>query len=202
MELLGVLLLYFIYGLLTLLLMFVGRRVARRLGKPPQWGSRPVWVASLLFVFWDTVPTLATHKYLCVTDYGFREFKSLAQWKAENPGVPETLVPIEKNDFEKRGNVEIRHLNARFDWQHEMKRILLSVRRSRERLLDTKTGEVLGEYVDYFAGAGPLGSGRDIEVLDLKLWLYRPGCHPAGSKSELRPFSDLWNNAKRIGESL
>jgi hypothetical protein len=191
-----------LYGLLALVLMWVAARVAKHYGKPARWGWLPVFLASFLFLFWDTAPTLIAHKTLCVRNYGFTQHKSLEQWQQENPGVVETLVPIEKNDFEERDIVEIRHLNARFDWQRETKEVFLSIRRSRERLVDTKTGEVLGEYVDYFAGAGPIGLGGSDELVAFKLWLYRPGCQPKGPGQEGRSFSEFWVKAKRIGESL
>lgn len=190
-----------LYGLLTLVLMWIAARVAKHYGKSARWGWRSVFLASFLFLFWDTVPTLVAHKSLCAMNYGFTQHKSLEQWKQENPGVAETLVPIEENDYEKKDNLEIRHLNARFDWQRETKEVFLSVRRSRERLVDTKTREVLGEYVDYFAGAGPIGLGGSDELVAFKLWLYRSGCHPKGPEPGKRTFSDMWNDARKIGES-
>jgi hypothetical protein len=36
--------------------------------------------------------TVAVHQYYCAKDAGFWVYKTLGQWKAENPGVMETLV--------------------------------------------------------------------------------------------------------------
>ena len=189
---------YFVYAVLTLVLMGVGAFIAKRIGKPAWQGSLAVFLMSFLFVFWDAVPTLATHKYLCVTDYGFREFKSLEQWKAENPGVAETLVVIEKDNYEKRGKIEVMHLNKRFDWQRETESILLSVQRVTERIVDSATGDVLAEYVDIESGQSV--AHPKAGFLAFRFWLYRPACHPNRPLPERGAFSELWTSVMRIGE--
>lgn len=56
------------------------------------------WLAAMggfllvyLPVFWDQVPTLIAHEYYCEKEAGFWIYKTVDQWKAENPGVAETL---------------------------------------------------------------------------------------------------------------
>jgi hypothetical protein len=65
---------------------------AKKHGKSAKkWG----WGAALvmyLIPFWDWLPTVATHQYYCAKDAGFWVYKTVDQWKAENPGVMETLV--------------------------------------------------------------------------------------------------------------
>lgn len=39
-----------------------------------------------LIPFWDHIPTLVAHKYYCEKEAGFWVYKTLDQWKAENPG--------------------------------------------------------------------------------------------------------------------
>jgi predicted PurR-regulated permease PerM len=48
-------------------------------------------------VFWDHIPTLIMHKYYCEKEAGFWVYKTLEQWKTENPGVIEGLVSYNKN---------------------------------------------------------------------------------------------------------
>ena len=67
---------------------------ARKHGRSvKRWG----WGAALvmwLIPFWDWLPTVAAHQYYCATESGFWVYKTLDQWKKENPGVAETLVAI------------------------------------------------------------------------------------------------------------
>jgi hypothetical protein len=189
---------YVVYAVLTLVLMVVGGKVAKRYGKPADLVWIIVFFTSFLFVFWDTVPTLAVHSYLCHRDYGFREFKSLEQWKEENPGVAETLVPIPtKGNSETRGDLEVMHLNERFDWQREREWVLLSARLVTQRIVDIATGDVLAEYVDVASGR-PLMRGG---ILAYKFWLFRPDCNPSGPLPEKRSFSEFMVKSTEIGES-
>lgn len=60
-----------------------GKKVAR-------WG----WGAALimyLIPFWDWIPTVVIHQISCATRAGYWEYKSINEWKSENPGVLETL---------------------------------------------------------------------------------------------------------------
>ena len=67
-------------------------RHAKKNGKSKKrWG----WSAALvmyLIPFWDWLPTVAVHQYYCAKESGFWVYKTMDQWKAENPGVAETLV--------------------------------------------------------------------------------------------------------------
>lgn len=54
------------------------------------WGSLAAFFMYNL-VFWDLIPTLVAHKYYCSTQAGFWFYKTPGQWKAENPGVEQTL---------------------------------------------------------------------------------------------------------------
>ena len=43
-------------------------------------------------LMWDLIPTDLAHRYYCKKEAGLWIYKTLDQWKAENPGVFETLV--------------------------------------------------------------------------------------------------------------
>ncbi|TXT27366.1 MAG: hypothetical protein FD134_117 [Gallionellaceae bacterium] len=64
---------------------------AKKRGKSvKKWG----WGAAFVMysvVLWDWIPTVAVHQYYCAKDSGFWVYKTLDQWKQENPGVMETL---------------------------------------------------------------------------------------------------------------
>ena len=55
------------------------------------WGFGAAFIMYNL-VFWDWIPTVVAHKYYCSSEAGFWVYKTLDQWKAENPGVLEGLV--------------------------------------------------------------------------------------------------------------
>lgn len=105
-------------------------------------------------IFWDWIPTVVAHKYYCATEAGFWVYKTLEQWKQENPGVAETLVANKGDPHKFEGdmnnyttthfqnshfNLIVRH-NGKFlfnRWRHE------------QEVVDTKTGEVLARYIDF-----------------------------------------------------
>lgn len=53
---------------------------------------------SLVFlpVFWDFIPNRISFYYYCKNDAPLKVYKTLEQWKLENPGVFETLQPLGK----------------------------------------------------------------------------------------------------------
>lgn len=66
-------------------------RYAKKNGKSvKKWGWGAVLVMYLI-PFWDWIPTVAVHQFYCAKDAGFWVYKTLDQWKGENPGVMETL---------------------------------------------------------------------------------------------------------------
>lgn len=127
---------------------------ARKHGKSAKrWG----WSAALvmyLLVFWDWIPTVATHQYYCATEAGFWVYKTPEQWKAENPGVMETLVANKGVSHSSQGDsdsyVDTFPINQRFNLitKHQGPFFLHRWRREDE-LVDTKTNETLARYVDF-----------------------------------------------------
>lgn len=55
-----------------------------------KWGVG-VFVLMLGLIFWDWLPMEILYKYECENHAGFFQDKPLEEWKAENPGVWETL---------------------------------------------------------------------------------------------------------------
>jgi hypothetical protein len=81
-----------LYLLLAIVVVYLAIRYARKSGRSAKrWGWGAVLVMYLI-PFWDWLPTVATHHYYCSKDAGFWVYKTVDQWKAENPGVMETLV--------------------------------------------------------------------------------------------------------------
>jgi len=167
----------------------VARWAKKRNRRSWMWGGLAAFVMYNI-VFWDWIPTLITHRYYCSTQAGFWVYKTLDQWKAENPGVVETLVSYNRNpggfnvdwpsqhELRNDGHLKINsnHINERFNvivsWQDISG--ILPIVREENVLFDVKKNDVIARYVDFGTGnsvkntAGPPGP--------LKFWLRSSDC--------------------------
>jgi hypothetical protein len=149
---------------------------ANKAGKSAKkWG----WGAALvmwLIPFWDWLPTVAVHQYYCATESGFWVYKTLDQWKAENPGVAETLTSSRVSPSTHQDN-GLDHtttylLNQRFNWVVRKTGALPFNRWRWEQVVaDSKTNEVLTRYVDFSTGNGFIGGEPE-----LRFWLHIGHC--------------------------
>ena len=166
-------------GLLVYLLVSTGVviwavRYARQHDKAGwKWGLSAALLMYLL-LFWDWIPTAVMYRHDCTTRAGFTVFKTLDEWKRKNPGVAETLVAIRNAPREVSGN-RVRHpLNQRFAWDIVTTRHPLSIREREERIVDTKTGEVLARYIDFYTDFTTRTEVRNFH--DLKVWMSWRSC--------------------------
>lgn len=174
-------------------------RYARNNGKSAKrWG----WGAALvmyLIPFWDWLPTVATHQYYCAKDSGFWVYKTPEEWKAENPGVLETLVDNNRSPegfapnwpTENHSTMSIALVNQRFGIAYknhlssqEERELFVHVWRWTYELLDRKTGEVLARQTDFSSGNGYIGGEPPI-----KFWLQSSHC--AGGAEQSLKFSEF-----------
>lgn len=139
------------------------------------WGGLAAFVMYNL-VFWDWIPTVATHQYYCAKDSGFWVYKTLDQWKAENPGVMETLVANKSAPSTRQGDTQnftdTDFLNQRIN--NVLKKSgphLFNRWRWEQDLVDSKTNEVLVRSVDFSTGNGNIGGD-----LPPRFWLQSGGC--------------------------
>ncbi len=123
---------------------------AKRTGRSQwRWGVIGFLVVYLP-IFWDWLPTVAVHQYYCATESGFWVYKTLDQWKKENPGVMETLVynkasPPIQTTF---GPGAI--LNQRFNYFLRYEGPLLFNRWRIEReFRDSKNGDVIAREIGF-----------------------------------------------------
>ena len=145
---------------------------AKKNGKSAKrWG----WGAALVMYmipFWDWIPTVAMHQYYCAKDSGFWVYKTLDQWKAENPGVMETLhQTLQQNQMTPYGDVDI--LDERFVIETNRRQPIsfLPTSISERRFIDRKTGDILEKAVDVGSGVGNIATGGG-----LKFWLNQKPC--------------------------
>ena len=81
-----------VYLIVSIAVVAFSARAAKKKGRSPwRWGGGAALVMYLL-VFWDYIPTVVAHKYYCEKEAGFWVYKTVEQWKAENPGVAEVLT--------------------------------------------------------------------------------------------------------------
>lgn len=81
-----------LYLLISIGVVLWAIRHAHKSGKSGKlWGWGAAFVMYNL-MFWDWIPTVVAHKYLCATQSGFWVYKTLDQWKEENPGGEEVAL--------------------------------------------------------------------------------------------------------------
>ena len=163
-----------------------------------RWG----WSAALLMFlipFWDWLPTVAAYQYYCATKSGFWVYKSVDQWKKENPGVIERLPapnasgsPTVYERFnDGRGVTNTFLLSKRFNWiviQQDIS-FVLPIIRQEQQVKDVIRNEVLARYIDFATGnsvkntVGPPGP--------LKFWLHSGHCSGGPqNRDAIRHFRD------------
>lgn len=189
---LAVLLAFVLYLLISMGIVKWAIRHARLWGKSTRlWG----WGAAFLMyslVFWDWIPTIATHKYYCATKSGFWIYKTLNQWKKENPGLAEKLEVTRGKPPERIGDMEnytdTHNLNPRFKWVVKKTGPLLINRWQWEKeVIDNKTNEVLARYIDFSTGNGNVGG-----EMPLRFWLQRDHC--SEGKNNMHSMDSLVGN--------
>jgi hypothetical protein len=155
-------------------------------------------------VFWDHIPTVVAHNYYCEKEAGFWVYKTVEQWKAENPGVAEMLVanrgaPSRYEPYDDgHGKTDTYLLNDRFNWVVSQQDVssLLPIIRIEQQVKDVQKNEVLARYVDFATGnsvkhtSGPPGP--------LKFWLHSSHC--VGGAMNGSKLSHLASDAKHLGK--
>jgi hypothetical protein len=138
-----------IYLLISIIIVRSAIRYARRSGlSTKRWGWGATFVMWLI-PFWDWLPTVVVHQYYCAAESGFWVYKTLDQWKKENPGIMEGLHSKLSIQHIADGSRRIL-LNERFSIEvHYRKPISLLITTITDRLLvDMKTKEVLAKQIN------------------------------------------------------
>jgi hypothetical protein len=148
-------------------------------------------------VFWDHIPTIMAHKYYCEKEAGFWVYKTVEQWKAENPGVAETLIfnkgaPVTMvGDLKNHTDTYL--LNQRINWVVKQNGQLFFNRwRHEQEVVDIGTGAVLARYIDFSTSQERRQAGWS----GWKMWLDTEHCSDGErDQSNLRQFK---NNLRGI----
>jgi hypothetical protein len=147
---------------------WAARRAKKRGIAGWKWGL-PMALVMYHLVFWDWVPTVVAHQYYCSKYGGFTVYKTLKEWKMENPSVEETLTWKDLSDSEQINGKSTYFLNQRFSWVSDWEDLPLSMAVKIERIIDRKTNEVMAEKKDIPAGVRAIGLGAR-SIRDYKFW--------------------------------
>lgn len=194
----------FVVAAIYLVLLVWATRAVYRWAKKRGWSSGKCWAAATggflavyLPVFWDWIPTLAANKYYCATEAGFKVYKTIEQWKTENPGVAESLTWKDVSDSLTLPDGTRRYvLNERFVWDIKKDKpiSMLSTTVIEELVVDSKTSQVMAKHVSVGSGFGsPMVGGEDWRVL--KSWLQMGRCNPMSVQ-----FGKFQSTVKKLGE--
>jgi hypothetical protein len=135
-------------------------------------------------------------EYLCMKQGGFTLSKTLEQWKQENPGVAEMLIPKKSVAPAVEGNRQRYILNQRFAWDIHTSKRLFGIRERDERIVDLSTGDVQAQYIDFNSGQN---QHKPESFRDFKAWLYVDSCELGQSMPEQIKFNDYFSAVKQFG---
>lgn len=166
-----------VYLALSFLIAKLAVRLARRFGWRGWSLGIPAFVVMLGLVFWDWIPMEVTYRYYCNNKAGFTQYKTIEQWREENPGVWESLTPIKKAESIRDGLFERIIINERFARDSRWIRHAFKVVEVQESIVDIKTNSPIATYVDYRTSFAPIGWGGSVK--NLKFWMYKSSCEPS-----------------------
>ena len=157
----------------------------------------------VLPVFWDFVPTVVTWRSYCNQDAGLKVYKTVEQWKQENPGVAETLTYSDRiSDLETFEGGDRYLLNQRFSWETRRKiPKAWGIHQSDETLIDRQTMQVIAHYRNYSTAVyGSMTGGAVRGLRDWKLWMARNTCEADEQRRpQYNAFGKLTTEFKQIG---
>lgn len=134
---------------------------------------------SLLPVLWAVVPTVLAHRHFCATDAGFRERITPELWAKQNPDLivrlqGRDLVRSSKTSRTADGFDRSMDFDGARAWDSRVttaRQWSIDVLRLETRIVDTSSGTVLVESVDYQTGS------RE----HIAFWLTRQSCFDQGA---------------------
>ena len=190
-----------LYLIVSIVVIVLSARTAKKKGRSPwRWGGGAALVMYLL-VFWDLIPTVVAHQYYCGKEAGFRVYKTLSQWKAENAGVVETLSEKNKPQTTGKGGQFRYWTTQRFYTDRKQTPIMHGVLREEERFFDANSGQLLAQSIDFLRGQSgnvfAMGGGLDDYRQALVLGWGDRGCGDTKPSERMRIFR---HEFQKLGE--
>ena len=175
-----------VYLLLSVIVVCLATWFARKCGRNAKWWGWGAVLVMFLIPFWDWLPTIAVHQYYCATQSGFWVYKTLDQWKEENPGVSlhsgRTIQTMPDGG-------ELYILDERFAIETHRRNPIpgLSTKVADRLLVDRKTNEVMAKEVTVGSGYGnPVVTGNGY-----KFWLSMKPCKTDGIHNIIREIGKM-----------
>ncbi len=143
-----------------------------------KWGL-PTALFMYFIVFWDYIPTISSHKYLCSKYAGFTLHKTLDVWIADNNIKHNDLIPFSysldlmPSMVTKYGYVTKINNRLSRDFK-KTKYEYIPITKITKTIFDSVTATVLAEDIDYQSGYGNMMTANDWQAV--KLWIYEKSC--------------------------
>jgi hypothetical protein len=138
-------------------------------------------------IFWDWLPSSIAYYSYCNNEAGVTQYKTLAQWRAENPGAYENLRIFTDEDREERKALEktlhierngrkiavLSMTTPRFGTYAYRTKLPWTITKWTTEFIDEEKDELIVKSVEFTAGPGNvLEMGGD----SYKIWLNQPYC--------------------------
>lgn len=196
----------FVYFGLLAAAAYLGYRWARRRNLSMA-RVRLAALAGFLIVFlpvaWDTVPTLVTYEWYCRKEAGFHNYKTIDQWKRENPGAIEAIQAAQARQggaSPPRAGAGMQYeINSRFRRETRSETRAWGIKTRDERLVDSKTQEVIARFLDFGTDVSGFGPRGIRSFRDLKFWMRRTYCVADRDASGLNDFAAVVNQVSAMG---
>lgn len=203
MILIAYLIFFIPYLLLSVFIVRLAMKWAKKHERRPKlWGFIAGFVMYNL-VFWDFLPTLIAYKYYCATECGFEVYKTVEQWRQENPDavvgpikMPEGMVLDSQGygTLYKSDGTRLRYFSGGESSQPSLKfkksngamgywlndRFFKKIEVKRSFLSVTVTENLIIDSVssEVFAKYSYVNSGYQDGWEGLKFWIHIPLCSP------------------------
>jgi len=90
---LAILGIFIAYLILSIAVIVIAMKWARKRNKSQDKAALIAIFIMFSLVFWDLIPVYAVRAYQCNVNAGFTVYKTVDEWKLENPSIAETLRP-------------------------------------------------------------------------------------------------------------
>lgn len=84
---------FMFYFIISVIVIVIAMKWARKRNKSQDKAALIAIFIMYNLVFWDLIPVYAVRAYQCNVNAGFTVYKTVDEWKLENPGIAETLRP-------------------------------------------------------------------------------------------------------------
>ena len=178
---------FLVYLAVSVFLVRKAVAAARRRGRKGwKWGL-PVALVMYLIPFWDHIPTLVIHKYLCATEAGLWVYEAPERWTKRSLDVNDARSAKEHtNGTQNKDAVSRYKLNKYFIYENRVKKVPdFPVWVDGALIIDAATSEVMARQTNVTSGYA--GS-------NIKIWV---GARPCVSGA--KRFGELMEKFRRVG---